>query len=79
MTLDPNADWDPATKSIINSCVGPPYTCAQLPGISHSPRVVAMPVFDLELYMRPADPATGRCASSTFWGSSWISYGTATT
>ena len=32
MALDPNADWDPTTNSIINSCVGPPCTCVHSPG-----------------------------------------------
>jgi putative Flp pilus-assembly TadE/G-like protein len=48
--LDPTADWDPLTKQIVNSCVGPPYTCST-PGYKISPRVVAIPIFDLELYL----------------------------
>jgi hypothetical protein len=58
IALDPNASWDPGTKSIINSCVGPPYTCS-LPGYTQSPRVVAVPVFDLELYMQTGGPGNG--------------------
>jgi hypothetical protein len=58
IALDPYADWDPATKKIINSCVGPPYTCSQ-PGYTQSPRVVAVPVFDLELYMATGGPGNG--------------------
>ncbi len=58
IALDPTADWDPGTKSIINSCVGPPYTCS-LPGYTQSPRVVAVPVFDLELYLQTGGPGNG--------------------
>ncbi len=58
MALDLNADWDPGTKSIINSCVGPPYTCLQQ-GYLQSPRVVAVPVFDLEMYMQTGGPGNG--------------------
>ena len=58
IALDPNAQWDPGTKSIINSCVGPPYTCSQ-PGYIQSPRVVAIPVFDLELYIATGGPGNG--------------------
>jgi Putative Flp pilus-assembly TadE/G-like len=56
VNLDPNADWD-GTK-IVNSCVGPPYTCTT-PGLKLSPRVVAIPVFDLELYMATGGPGNG--------------------
>jgi Flp pilus assembly protein TadG len=41
--LDPTADWDPVEKKVINSCVGPPYTCS-VPGYQSSPRIVALPV-----------------------------------
>jgi Flp pilus assembly protein TadG len=58
ISLDSNASWDPATKSIMNSCVGPPYTCSQ-PGYIQSPRVVAIPVFDLELYLQTGGPGNG--------------------
>ena len=43
IALDPNAEWDPTTKKVINSCIGPPYTCSK-PGLHESPRVVAVPV-----------------------------------
>jgi hypothetical protein len=56
--LDPNADWDPITKTIVNSCVGPPYTCS-VPGYIQSPRVVAVPVFDLEMYTQTGGPGNG--------------------
>ncbi len=58
VALDPNADWDPVSKTIINSCVGPPYTCST-PGLTVSPRVVAIPVFDLALYMSTGGPGNG--------------------
>jgi hypothetical protein len=58
INLDPNADWDSTNKRIVNSCVGPPYTCST-PGLSISPRVVAIPVFDLELYMATGGPGNG--------------------
>ena len=34
------------------------YTCAQ-PGLTISPRVVAIPVFDLELYLATGGPGNG--------------------
>jgi hypothetical protein len=57
--LDPLADWDTTNKLIINSCANPSaYTCSQ-PGYTMSPRVVAIPVFDLELYMATGGPGNG--------------------
>jgi hypothetical protein len=57
--LDPGADWDPITKTITGSCTDPNhYTCSQ-PGLTLSPRVVAIPVFDLELYMATGGPGNG--------------------
>jgi hypothetical protein len=38
--------------------VGPPYTCSQT-GYIQSPRVVAIPVFDLELYIATGGPGNG--------------------
>ena len=58
INLDLSADWDPTAKRIINSCVGPPYTCST-PGYKISPRVVAVPVFDLELYLATGGPGNG--------------------
>jgi hypothetical protein len=55
---DLSADWDPTNKRIINSCVGPPYTCSTA-GYKISPRVVAIPVFDLELYLNTGGPGNG--------------------
>ena len=57
--LDPLADWDATNQQIINSCATPSnYTCAQ-PGYVISPRVVAVPIFDLELYMATGGPGNG--------------------
>jgi hypothetical protein len=58
INLDLTADWDPTNKRIINSCVGPPYTCST-PGFKTSPRIVAVPVFDLELYLATGGPGNG--------------------
>jgi len=43
--LDPDAKWDAVNKKVINSCVGPPYTC-ETQGYSVSPRIVAVPVIN---------------------------------
>jgi len=43
--LDPNAKWD-GTR-VIDSCVGPPYTCATK-GYQASPRIVAIPVINTQ-------------------------------
>jgi len=57
--MDPLADWDVVNQQIIGSCANPAnYTCAQ-PGYTISPRVVAIPVFDLELYMATGGPGNG--------------------
>jgi Flp pilus assembly protein TadG len=45
IALDPNAQWDPVTKSVINSCAQATPSCG-----TSSPRVVAIPVFDIALY-----------------------------
>ena len=45
LALDKNAKWDPVEKKVIDSCVGPPYTCGT-PGYKQSPRIVALPVVD---------------------------------
>jgi putative Flp pilus-assembly TadE/G-like protein len=39
--LDPHAEWDPSTNSVINSCAQDANPCA-----SQSPRIVALPVYD---------------------------------
>jgi len=46
-SLDPDAKWDAANKRVIDSCVGPPYTCSK-PGYSASPRIVAVPVINTQ-------------------------------
>ena len=57
--LDPLASWDTTSQQIINSCASPSnYTCSQ-PGYLLSPRVVAIPVFDLELYIATGGPGNG--------------------
>ena len=47
VALDPDAKWDAANKKVIDSCVGPPYTCSK-PGYSVSPRIVAVPVINTQ-------------------------------
>jgi len=42
---DPNADWDPTSKSVTNSCAQSATPCA-----AHSPRIVAIPVFNTAVY-----------------------------
>ena len=56
VALDPDAEWD--GEKVIKSCVGPPYTCA-VPGYTHSPRIVALPIFDLQKYMDTGGPGNG--------------------
>jgi hypothetical protein len=46
--LDPTAEWDPLEKKVINSCVGPPYTC-KVKGYQSSPRIVALPVVNTQM------------------------------
>jgi len=55
---DPNADRDPIAKKVINSCVGPPYSCSQ-PGFKQSPRIVAVPVFNTQEYWATGGPGQG--------------------
>jgi hypothetical protein len=43
--LDPTAYWDVATQTIMDSCAQWDDPCA-----AHSPRLVAIPVFDTEAY-----------------------------
>ena len=45
IALDPTATWDPATKSVINSCAQATPACA-----AKSPRIVAIPIFDTDTY-----------------------------
>jgi putative Flp pilus-assembly TadE/G-like protein len=57
--LDPLASWDPSTNTISGSCANVlNYTCP-VPGLNVSPRVVAIPVFDLELYVATGGPGNG--------------------
>jgi Flp pilus assembly protein TadG len=55
---DPLADWDPDAKRVVNSCVGPPYTCS-VPGYTQSPRIVTIPVFDTQKYYDTGGPGNG--------------------
>ena len=48
LALDPDAKWDSVEKKVIDSCVGPPYTCSK-PGYSTSPRLVALPIIDTQM------------------------------
>jgi Flp pilus assembly protein TadG len=43
--LDPNAQWDSNTKSVINSCATATPSCG-----GRSPRVVAIPIYDAAIY-----------------------------
>ena len=45
IALDPGADWDPTTNSVTGSCAQAATPCA-----GHSPRIVAIPVFDTGNY-----------------------------
>lgn len=45
IALDPNAAWDPVTKSVRNSCAQANPSCGP-----RSPRVVAIPIFDTADY-----------------------------
>jgi hypothetical protein len=56
IALDPDAEW--GGSSVINSCVGPPYTCSE-PGYAQSPRIVAIPIFDLDHYLDTGGPGNG--------------------
>jgi Flp pilus assembly protein TadG len=47
LALDENAKWDPIENKVIDSCVGPPYTCSTV-GYKQSPRIVALPVVDTQ-------------------------------
>jgi hypothetical protein len=46
MNLDPNAEWDPVTKTVINSCA-PSTACGLV-----SPRIVTVVTFDPLMYER---------------------------
>jgi Flp pilus assembly protein TadG len=45
IALDRNADWDADTNSVVNSCAQATPSCG-----THSPRIVAIPVFDVDLF-----------------------------
>jgi hypothetical protein len=60
--LDPDADWDPVSKKVINSCVED-NSCIDRNGdpirYAESPRIVAVPVFDLAYYQQTGGPGNG--------------------
>jgi Flp pilus assembly protein TadG len=56
--LDPLAQWDSDKKTVVNSCVEPPYSCST-PGLKQSPRIVAIPVFDTQQYWTDGGPGQG--------------------
>jgi hypothetical protein len=60
--LDPNATWDPTANggqgAVINSCVTNP-PCPLGAVYQHSPRIVALPVFDLAEYLDTGGPGNG--------------------
>ncbi len=45
IALDPQAAWDPTTKSVINSCAQAATSCGPT-----SPRIVAIPIFDTAVF-----------------------------
>jgi hypothetical protein len=56
--LDPYATWNSTTKQIENSC-WETNSCVGNPGARQSPRVVALPVFDLQEYMDTGGTGNG--------------------
>jgi Flp pilus assembly protein TadG len=58
VALDKNAKWDPVEKKVIDSCVGPPYSCST-PGLKTSPRIVALPVVHTQMWWDATHNAKG--------------------
>ena len=58
VALDPNAVWNSTTNHVDNSC-WVTNSCPGNPGITQSPRIVALPVFDLQEYMATGGPGMG--------------------
>ena len=56
--LDPTATWNPTTQQVEKSC-WQTNSCVGNPGITQSPRIVALPVFDLDEYMATGGPGNG--------------------
>ena len=48
LALDKFAKWDDDEDKVVDSCVGPPYTCSK-PGLKVSPRIVAVPVVNTQM------------------------------
>jgi len=55
---DPTARWNPTAKRIENSCASPGRVCADGLSYTQSPRIVAVPTFNLDQYLA-ADPSGG--------------------
>jgi hypothetical protein len=62
---DPNARWDPNTRTIVNSCAGTGTPCAD--GIVHgdSPRIVPVPLFDVDSYLAANPSGSGGAVTVT--------------
>jgi len=62
VALDLDAEWDPINKKVVNSCVED-NSCVDAQGnhvsYSQSPRIVAIPIFDLGEYMDTGGPGNG--------------------
>jgi hypothetical protein len=62
LALDPNADWDPLANGGKGAIVGSCVTTGNCPGghtYSESPRIVAIPIFNLDLYLATGGPGNG--------------------
>ena len=57
IALDPKAWWDPNEKKVKDSCTDD-NSCTTK-GLTQSPRIVPVPVFDLDLYMQTGGPGKG--------------------
>jgi hypothetical protein len=58
--LDPNAEWDGINKKVIMSCTQPGYgPCPGGKKYAQSPRIVAIPIFDLQHYLDTGGPGNG--------------------
>jgi len=55
--LDPKATWNPLTKKVEGSCAE--NNSCKVKGLTQSPRIVPVPVFDLDLYMKTGGPGNG--------------------
>jgi len=60
---DPNARWDATNKTIVNSCA--PGICADGLYYGQSPRIVAVPLFDLDTYLAANPNGSGQTVQVT--------------